>query len=378
MKNKKKKILILGMYDSTYIVHFIFDVLIPLNFEVYIWAETKKINNVIEKNKNVHIVSIEKKSFIFSFFRKLTKRDYFYSLIKVLILKCIPDIDLIHIQFVRSLYIKEAKLIANKNTKIVCSYWGSDILRADKEELERVKKLLKNISYISGDSKVTEAKFNELYPTFKYNLIYYGDSICDEIIKLNNDNYKEEFNLDKEKKSIAVGYNARMAQQHIKVLEEIVKLPKEIKNKVQFVFQINYCIDDLVYLDNLKLQLSKSDIDYVLIDYYMDDKQVAKLRKSVDIFINSQTTDAFCNTVKEYFLLGKIVINPEWLKYEEIKDWNLKIIEYKKFSELPIIISNIIKNYKTEDFKINSKIMTNKVSWIDCKNKWDEIYKELF
>ena len=88
-----KKALLLGIFDSTYIVHYINDVLIPLGYDVYIMPDSKQINNEYIPNEKLHVVySLKKESGNF-LVRKFLSLKKYYSDVKKL--KQLGTFDLI-------------------------------------------------------------------------------------------------------------------------------------------------------------------------------------------------------------------------------------------------------------------------------------------
>ena len=141
---------------------------------------------------------------------------------------------------------------------------------------------------------------------------------------------------------------------------------------------MTYCKEDMQYIDKVKATLSSSNLNYIIFDSYMSEIHVAKLRLISDIFVNAQTTDAFCNTVKEFFYLEKVIFNPIWLNYPEFKEWDLKTISYLDFSEIPTTLLNYHGLITKEQLQSNSAFFKDKMSWNSCKDKWNKIYNSFF
>ncbi|MBO4857139.1 MAG: glycosyltransferase [Treponema sp.] len=371
-----KKALLLGIFDSTYIVHFINDVLIPLGYDVYIMPDSKKINNAFIPNEKLHVIYSLKKETNNFIINKLLSFKKVYSDIQKL--KKLGPFDLIHIHYVSYKAMFIGKMIKQAfNSKLVITYWGSDIMRDTHNENKKNLKYLPYVDYISSDSLVTKKTFFDIYKDkFNLNVIYFGDSICTEIDSLDKtkaDEYKTEFSIPENKTIVTIGYNARPAQQHLQVITEIIKSPEKFKD-YYFILPMTYCKEDLEYIKKLENILQSSSLNYKIFDSYLSENDIAKLRIISDIFINAQTTDAFCNTIKEFFYLGKIILNPVWLDYPELSEWKLKTISYKEFSELPDLLLNASSYISNEDLTHNKKIFENRLSWENCKENWSNIY----
>ena len=98
---------------------------------------------------------------------------------------------------------------------------------------------------------------------------------------------------------------------------------------------------------------------------------MAKLRVVTDIFINAQTTDAFCNTIKEYMYAYTHIINASWLHYPEIDKFGLNVFEFKSFSEIPALLDSRLSDRELES---NRTIIAKEGSWDTCREKWTAVY----
>lgn len=373
-----KKILILGAYDSTYIQHYINDVLLPLGFDVYILIPSPDIKNPLPESDYLHKVEVFPIDSKIILLKKILRRLTIFR--KIIKLRKYGPYDFIHIQYVDVLYLRIASLLKRK--KLVVSYWGSDILRNSKRNLKIIKKFYDRnmVDYVSGDSTITRDAFIQFYGLKnKYNLVYYGDSICDQIdgLDITKDDIRAYFDIPKEKIVVSVGYNARKSQQHLEVLRAFAESRVFDKDKYYFVFQMTYCLDDMGNYKEILQFLEREKFQYKLIENYLSEKEVAMLRASVDVFINSQTTDAFCNTIKEYFYCKKIILNPKWLHYGELDNLKLSYIEYETFSQLPELLNKISMLITEEDLTNNYERLKDKLNWDSCKNEWEKIYMSL-
>jgi len=126
--------------------------------------------------------------------------------------------------------------------------------------------------------------------------------------------------------------------------------------------------------------LQKNNIRYVILQDYMNDQEVAILRKITDIMVNVQDTDAFSASMQESLYAGGIVINGSWLNYDELSK---KGAYYETISELkPGALSSkieyIIDNLKElkEKAKINKEIIRN-INDFDMREEWVKVYNKV-
>lgn len=369
------KFLLLGTLRSIYIQQFIENVLEPLGMEVYMQSPSEDkecTKDFISKHKINFITYHEAKE------KKIYKFPYLGSKIKasenIIELIKFKSFNYIHLQFVTLADLIKISILRTKKTKCFVSFWGSDLLRQSKKILKTEYKYLRKMNYLSADSYFMEQKYKEIFPYSKKNLniIYYGVSVINFIDKFseNINDCKKYFGLSCNKKVIAIGYNAIKQQQHDKVLDAL----NTINNKDDYIIllQITYgSITDNEYIPKLMKALEKSGFEYKIIKDFLSIEDLAKLRIATDIFINAQTTDAFCNSIKEHMYAKTQVISATWLHYPEIDMFPLYLNEFSEFSEIPELLNQSISNEKLE---WNKKIINEKSTWEACRNKWAEIY----
>ena len=217
-------------------------------------------------------------------------------------------------------------------------------------------------------------KYDLSFPKAKLRLdvIYYGISLLPYIDKYSNepDSCKNYFSIPTDKKIIAIGYNAIKQQQHDKVLSEI----KKIKNKSNYflIFQMTYgYVDDKDYFSILLENIKSAGFEYKIITDFLTMDELAKLRIVTDIFINAQTTDAFCNSIKEFMYTKTQIISASWLHYPEIDIFPLYLNEFSDFNEIPALFDKPISE---EQLEWNKKKIQEESTWEKCREKWAEIY----
>lgn len=210
----------------------------------------------------------------------------------------------------------------------------------------------------------------------------FGNSTLDSIdkvsIQMTIDECKRYFGLDINKIIIFVGYNAVREQQHFEMMREVVKLSEKFIEKLFFVFHFGYGAKNSAYMIQLKSLLKENNISYKIFTQFMNKDDIAILRRSADIFLYGQTTDALSCSVIEYLYAGAIVVKPAWLDYFKLKKKGIQYYEYARFEELPELLTMIIGQGIC---KINKDIEQQKelrslCSWDKLSAKWRLLYEE--
>ncbi len=380
------KILIIGDANSVFVYNYIRHVLVPKNDEIYLICEQTSGVNYLDFYKQHNVKLVELTPNIPTFITKIPKVR---GLVNTLTanknlhsyLKTVGKLDTVHIHgmWKRNCFI--CKDIYNYADTLICTYWGSDIFRTpDKRKCTKI--CLEKAKYITMATKAMLNKFVEVFGhqfDGKIKSVKFGidgfDSI-DEVSKTETEqSCKEYFGIEPDRTVISIGYNAKREHQHLKVIDELKKLPESLLSKITIVLQMTYGLyNPAPYYSEIELKLKNMPCKYKILKDFMSDDDIARLRLATDIFIHAQTTDAFSASIQEYLYAGKVVINPKWINYGELKSNNVSYIEYENFSELSGLVLDVLENNRL-NLNDNKNILRDISSWDIVKNKWYNLYK---
>lgn len=373
---KKYNFLLLGNPQSPYITQYIENVLEPLGFDIYMQADfsdKREEFNVFFAKHNIQKIKYyrkrDRKMFSFPIIGKWIK--LFFNMQE---LNKKYQFDFVHLQFVVPFDVLRIFLLKKgKMTKLFASFWGSDLLRVSDRTLLLEKIFLRNYNYITADSYSMVERYNKFFGNTKNKLdiVYYGVSLIPYIDRWLSEKKQclNDLSIPKDKIVISIGYNGRPQQQHDKVINVLNVL--ENKKDYFLLIQSSYGNEDVVYKQKLKTILDNSGFQYKIISNYLTMDELAKLRVITDIFINAQTTDAFCNSIKEYMYSKTQIINASWLHYPEIDTLQLKINEFSNFDQIPSLLE---KQVNEEELEWNREIIGKNSSWETCRQRWAKIY----
>ncbi len=380
------KVLLWGI-DSPWTLNFVKNFLLKSKYEVWILnrrdkKESEKYNKVY-KEYGVHL--IEFPSAVTDAFDK--KYDNFFSSfhIRFLLLKTIMKsgpFDVINMQYVDYSDLMDVVILKFLlHSKLILSYWGSDLLRTEESRLNSAEKLLKYADFVTFDNADLELKFKEIYTwadVIPKRTVMLGLPVLDIIKKCSSDNFREEirerWGISKEKVVIGIGYNGIPAQQHKKVLSVLEKLDDNYKKRIVLLLQMSYG-GIKTYRNSVISAAERTGIQYIDIQHFLTDDEVSRLRILTDIFINAQATDAFSGSVCEYLFAGTILINARWLRYKEFETYDFNYREFDDFNE----INHLIEEAMTEKINTekNAELIWKLRSWECCSPKWKTIYKRM-
>lgn len=299
----------------------------------------------------------------------ILRRAYLKLFRKRITKRLIEKYDILDIHFVEPLY---SKYLLNADNKIICTLFGSDLFRTSPD-----KKALQYPLFQKADriilSKNMVPYFEQHFDLDESKFLYnqYGSKRLDLIAE------REPNELEKPY-YICCGYNDKREQQHLEIIEELIKLSDQTKQDVHFLFPMTYGGDNENKLA-VKNKLAKSDLTYTIYEDRMNDQEIADLRLKSCITINTQTTDALASSIKEAMVAGNIMLIGEWLPYEIYRELG---VYYKSinFVELATTLQMTIDQIRDERKKSirNAPIIMNFASWENLSEKWISDYKALF
>ncbi len=302
------------------------------------------------------------------FFRTRLGNKYYKQLI--------DKYDFIDFQSFPDSQVELAEYCISKQKEYMIGFWGSDLLRADDDILKRKKKSLDHSKVICVDAHMAK-KIDQFFT--EYFGIGYSSKYKGSIDGITNGN-KDIFMLDgltekdikkvestfhdiKDKKLIVtIGYNGNPKQNQDKVLEILVKLPTELKNKIHLVFPMTYAATPS-HLAKIEKMVSDSGVSYKILDKFLTNKEICVLRAITNIFIMVQDTDAFAGSVRSHFYCQNVCLIADWIEYPLDKNG----VYYKKvnWDNLLETISDVIINYEDNQAKCisNKEKMLPFMTW---------------
>lgn len=291
--------------------------------------------------------------------------------------------DLLNIQYVDPSYMRLFLLFPWTFKRMVLSYWGSDLLRAKKKDLLRIRRIVNKCKGCTFDNEDLYYEHIKVYGKHvKREVVMLPLPILDDIDRnrnvLNNDIITiAGQEICCKKTCICIGYCGRRQQQHIEVIKQLNKISSDTKNKILILLPMTYSIDSNdSYITEVKKAVVKCGIDYVMFEEFMTDEEVAKLRLVTDAFIHAQTTDAFSGSICEILYAGGMLVNAKWLHYKEFDKYPIKYREFEKFDELPPIIESLVQERKVRNDD-NRRIIQSLRAVDNCRNAWVNYYNSI-
>ncbi|MDL5376355.1 hypothetical protein ACNOIU_03010 [Exiguobacterium mexicanum] len=378
------KVLLFGWGDNVYVKRHIENVNLKKKVETLLY--TLKVGNEdfisFYNQNNIKLINSNLGTDFIYRIPKIRGKVSVFRDMKVL--RANGPYDVLHVHFVGQSECEKIELLEGNYEKLILSFWGSDLLRAEKKSLEKLENVIKKANIITLGSKDMVKKFQEKFGNTynsKIKLVYFPTTVytkIDEIISSENVYISRgKFSLPNDKYIVVCGYNGSETQNHIEILQNLKNLSPVIKNKLFLVFPMTYGASKK-YLDEVKSFIKTIDIEYSILTNYLNEESIARLWRCTDIFVHVQPTDGFSSSMRENLYAGTVVINGAWLKYNELEQEPHYINKVNKIDELATAISHITSNFPTyrKKSEINKNVIEKLFSNKDEYVKWMNLYSK--
>jgi hypothetical protein len=175
----------------------------------------------------------------------------------------------------------------------------------------------------------------------KCRIVYFGNSGIDNIDCLNDAEaivIKNELYGDtKGKRIVILGYNGIPSQNHDVMIDAINQLSLPEKRSIHVVLPMTYGAPQ-GYISKIKNSIKATQISYTILDKFLQSEQVAAIRKTSDIVVNVQNTDAIAGSLQDHLYCGGVCIFGEWLNYSPYTKNGIYYIKSSK--------EGLVKNFK--------------------------------
>lgn len=286
--------------------------------------------------------------------------------------------DVCQIHFFNPIYAKIADGFKGISKKVVITPWGSDILRAKKYQLRGLKKLVQKsdkVTLTQGSRFEKDAVTLLDIPQEKLYNLPIGIASIDEILSrpfITDEQAKRAWGFEG-KYVIVIGYNGSPAHNHVRIIESLVSIKKQLPINTILVCPMTYG-GNLVYRKKVKQFLEVNRFENQILEKYLSPEELVFLRKATDLFIHAQNTDANSGTIAEYLLCQKKIVNPYWITYPHYEAYGSPFYSFSNFEELPQTIMEAINDTSNRV----SPLLTDNISecgWSKLAYKWVELYK---
>jgi len=299
------------------------------------------------------------------------------------ILEQLPVYDVMQLLWIEREWVYFRHLIRNRTKKLNLNVGGSDFYRAGMSELEHKRSLIEAADNITAETPGTIGSFIDYYGLAvneKMGLLPFGIEVLDFINRNRNTsiiNMKKRFKVPEDKIIVTCGHNANGIHQHLKIIDALVQMPEEIKEKIICIFPMTYPEEQIAYIDKVRSKLANSGLEYIILTDFMDFQSMAEYALISDIMIHVQTTDQLSSTMLEEMYAGSVVIAGSWLPYQSLHEMGIYFLDVDEVADITNTVADAVMNineYK-QRCEGNPEIIWNHSSWDSLAPKWHKLWE---
>ena len=263
--------------------------------------------------------------------------------------KIFPLYDLVDFHSYSSKYNILMEYCVKKNIKFDITLWGSDLMRSSEYRRKLFRYGFDNCYVIKMTENLYEIMkkyYCNIYDD-KCRIVYFGNSdfqIIDILTETEIDVIKNRLygNIGG-KKIVVCGYNGIQSQNHSRMIEALASLSDAEKNSIHVVFPMTYGAKS-DYLEYIRSQMDGTMISYSILDCFLELKEVATIRKTANIVLNVQNTDAMAASLQDHLYCGNVCIFGDWLNYVPYTKNDIFYIK-TSMNDIAVHVRDVLKNY---------------------------------
>ena len=380
MDNREYSLLILGNFESVFIVQFVKN-LKKCNPQarLYFWGYTRE-----ESDADRSFLSCYEDYCLFGI-RSLINSSVGWRITAIKRMRkslktFIADkhFDYVNIHYIKPEYVFLLDYLKRCASTLVLSPWGSDVLGINWFYRQLVKRTFNAADFVTGSGNRFTQDFMRIFkvPERKYVSCTIGvepiEYIFEHKIQIDVNEAKRLLGIDNHY-VITCGYKALEAHQHIKIIEAIHQVRNQLPDDLLLLFPLTYP-NNTEYVQTIKQKVNEYGMKAIYFEQFLDIPHLFLIRQATDMFIHVQPTDASSGSLWEYILCEKKIINGAWLQYPElVKNGRKPFFEVDTMENLGHTIVDV---YQSKPIAIDRELFAffeNK-QWKVVINDWDKLF----
>jgi hypothetical protein len=260
-----------------------------------------------------------------------------------------------------------------KNVRVVCSFWGSDLLR---------RSSILNDFFVRNALHRSDAITIQTDELAEMMYVKYGRQLKDKtrIVRFPNttevrdaiDDHRsnrkatsaflDARGLDPTAPTVVVGHNGNPMNNQLPILQSILPMLDAHPQPVNVIIPFTYggSADDL---DGLKQTIGDRSDVFVQTEF-LSIQDLALLRVVTDVYIHMPVTDALSGALTEALYAGAVSITGAWLPYGIYRrEVGIDLVECASFAELPAMLDHALKNLGSDHS--DHRVALNRVFWTE-------------
>lgn len=263
----------------------------------------------------------------------------------------------------------------------VCTFWGSDLLRASDRALRQMLPYLRRCDRLTACNermrdKLRQSCGEELYQ--KTRMTIWGQDGFAAIDRVLSNETREDcrahYSIRPGNYVVSIGYSADNAQHQLEVVEALSALPKENLSHMTLVLQQTYVKRDPAYMERVRQAAEALPCQVVVLRDFLDLTETARLRLCADLFILAISTDAFAASMQEYLYAGAVFLMGDWLGYPQLDELGIPINRFHEYKELPALVQQAMNGKLQRATDEQRALLPAHYSWDAVRKDWLGLY----
>lgn len=264
----------------------------------------------------------------------------------------------------------------------VCTFWGSDLLRASDRALRQMLPYLRRCDRLTACNermrdKLRQSCGEELYQ--KTRMTIWGQdgfAAIDRVLAAEGrEACRAYYGIRPGNYVVSIGYSADNAQHQLEVVEALSALPKETLSHMTLVLQQTYVKRDPAYMERVRQAAEALPCQTVVLRDFLDLTETARLRLCADLFILAISTDAFAASMQEYLYAGAVFLMGDWLGYPQLDELGIPINRFHEYKELPALVEQAMNGKLSKAADEQRALLPGHYSWDAVRKDWLGLYE---
>ena len=264
----------------------------------------------------------------------------------------------------------------------VCTFWGSDLLRASDRALRQMLPYLRRCDRLTACNermrdKLRQSCGEELYQ--KTRMTIWGQdgfAAIDRVLSTETrEDCRAHYGIRPGNYVVSIGYSADNAQHQLEVVEALSALPKETLSHMTLVLQQTYVKRDPAYMERVRQAAEALPCQAVVLRDFLDLTETARLRLCADLFILAISTDAFAASMQEYLYAGAVFLMGDWLGYPQLDELGIPINRFHEYKELPALVQQAMNGKLQRSTDEQRALLPAHYSWDAVHKDWLGLYE---
>lgn len=380
MEKKDYSILIIGNFESVFIVQFVKHLKkYNPDAQLYFWGYTRE-----ESDADRSFLSCYEEYSLFDV-RSLINSSVGWRIkaikrmrksLKTFISG--KHFDYVNIHYIKPEYVFLLDYLKQCASKLVLTPWGSDVLGINWLYRQLVQRTFNAADIVTGSGNRFTEDFKRIFsvPESKFVSCIIGVEPIGYIFE-----HKNQIDVHEAKRQLGIdnhyvitcGYKAMESHQHLKIIEAVHQVQKQLPDNLLLLFPLTYPKNP-EYVQAIKQKVNEYGLKAVYFEQFLNISHLFLLRQATDIFIHIQPTDASSGSLWEYILCEKKIINGAWLQYPELIKNGVK--PYYEVKNMDKLGQTIVDVYQSEPIKINQELFKffEKKQWKVVIKDWDNLF----